>query len=349
MQLEDFGLSGGTRKTLVILGAGASRGCSLVEDGVNPLPPLDLDFFQQVSRLPDSEAAEKLLAFVRAEYGHELRLSMEQFFSEADYTNRFHTELNVDRGARIKKFQDALENFHSAVADLLRLLANGDCQWHQRIIDRLGVGDSIISFNYDCIVDRALKTNGGNRWDPERGGYGFEISGDIDAWRTATRGQPPKSSIQLLKMHGSINWNSSKKKVRLVSDLSAVQSTKGSIIPPTWFKELTEEPYASIWKIARLAVRSARILIVVGYSVPQTDLFSQSLLKVEAGSKNRKEKLDALVLVNPDRAARRKFADLVSRGLEPATRILEYNSLEQLYERLTAQNQKGQDTVKSAG
>lgn len=321
---------------MVILGAGASRGSSLVQDGVNPLPPLDLDFFQQISRLPDSEAAEKLLAFVRAEYGHELRLSMEQFFSEAEYTNRFHTELNVDRGARLKKFQDALENFHTAVADLLRSSTIGDCQWHQRIIDRLGAGDSIISFNYDCIIDRALKTNGGNRWDPERGGYGFEILGDINAWKTATRGQPPKSSIQLLKMHGSINWIFGDQQVELVSDLKAVRSTKGSIIPPTWFKNLTEEPYASIWKKARLTVRSARILIVVGYSVPQTDLFSQSLLKVEAGSKNRKEKLDALVLVNPDRVARCKFADLVSSGLEPATRILEYDTLEQLYERLMA-------------
>jgi hypothetical protein len=50
MNLKDFGLSGGKRKTLVVLGAGASRGASFVNDETQVLPPLDLDFFQQVSR-----------------------------------------------------------------------------------------------------------------------------------------------------------------------------------------------------------------------------------------------------------------------------------------------------------
>lgn len=335
MQLEDLGLQGGSRKTLVILGAGASRGASFVKDKTAVLPPLDLDFFQQLSRLQSSPDADALISFVREEYGHELRLSMEQFFSEADYTNRFHKELNVDRGRRVRKYEHALAAFHRAVPQLLRTAANSACEYHGTIAANLQTGDSIISFNYDCVIDAALRNHGGNRWDPARKGYGFEIGGFVEAWRKPTRGKRPRSSIELLKMHGSMNWLRDDGRTKLLANLDDVETTAGSIVAPTWFKDFTEEPFASVWKRARLAVRSARILVAIGYSVPQTDLFSQSLLKVEAGSKLKRERLDALVLVNPDREARCKILDLVRGGLEASTRVLEYDTLATLNRRLT--------------
>lgn len=55
MNLSDFGLTGGARKTLLLLGAGASRGASFVTDRTLVLPPLDLDFFQQLARMDYSE------------------------------------------------------------------------------------------------------------------------------------------------------------------------------------------------------------------------------------------------------------------------------------------------------
>ena len=114
------------------------------------------------------------------------------------------------------------------------------------------------------------------------------------------------------------------------------ESLEGSVIPPTWFKDLTTPPFDSIWRRARIAVRSARIIVVVGYSVPPTDLFSRSLFKVEAGSKLREEKLDLLVVVNPNREARRGFVELVRGGLEPRTRILELPRLKDLDDLLKA-------------
>jgi len=93
MKLKELGLHGGQRKTLVILGAGAPRGASFVKSRTGVLPPLDLDFFQQAARINGNDSAEWLLGFVREEYPNEFRLSMEQFFSEADYANRYHSEL----------------------------------------------------------------------------------------------------------------------------------------------------------------------------------------------------------------------------------------------------------------
>lgn len=329
MRLEDFGIPGGKRKTLVVLGAGASRGASFVTGEIGVLPPLDVDFFQQLTRIPDCAAGARLMEFVRAEYGHEAGLSMERFFSEADYTHRFHEEVKVDRGAKVRRYGRALDDFFEALAALLRLATSDDCTFHGRLADRLHADDTVLTFNYDCIVDRALRDHAGNRWDPDKEGYGFSIAGGGATWRRHGKGQHPKTSIELLKMHGSANWRTKATTVSL-RDPGRASTLKGSIIPPSWFKDLASAPFASVWKKARIAVRRARIILVVGYSVPQTDLFSRSLFKVEAGSKEKREKLDLLVLVNPDRAARRYFVDLVREGLEPTTRVLEFSRLKDL-------------------
>ena len=332
MNLKDFGLSGGKRKTLVVLGAGASRGASFVEDETQVLPPLDLDFFQQVSRLDSNPTAERLIQFVRDEYGHEVGLSMEQFFSEADYTNRFHEDLAVDRGRVVKRYVRALEHFMTVLPHLLNKTTSADCDYHRQLAESLHAQDCVISFNYDCLMDRALRDKANVRWDPNNDGYGFGVAHGHENWRNHSRGHPVNTSIRLLKMHGSLNWDrSSANEVGLIDDTTKVNSLKDSIIPPSWFKDLATFPYGDIWKKARTEIRTSRIMVVVGYSVPMTDLFSKSLFKVEAGSKERREKLELLILVNPDREARRRFLDLVEDGVEPTTRILEYEWFKDFY------------------
>ena len=331
MNLGDFGLAGGKRKTLVVLGAGASRGASYANDPTTVLPPLDLDFFQQLSRMEATPESTRLLEFIRREYGHEVGLSMEQFFSEADYTNRFHSELNVDVGPNIRRYQKALEDFFVVLPTMLRTTA-ARCDYHSALAGRIHTQDCILSFNYDCVIDTALRDSAGNRWDPDKSGYGFEISSGANQWKKHSSGRPVGTSIRLLKMHGSMNWaKTTTGTIRLVSGLNSVTSLSDSIIPPTWFKNLATFPYADVWKAARREVRSSRILVVVGYSVPQTDLFSKSLFKVEAGSKEKREKLDLLVLVNPDSDARHRFLSIIREGLETHTRILEYRNLEELH------------------
>jgi hypothetical protein len=336
--MADFGLRGSRRKTLLVLGAGASRGAEFVTGQVGVLPALDADFFQQMSRLSESEAAARLLSFVRSEYGHEAGLSMEHFFSEADYTDRFHTVLKIGPGPKIKRYQSALRDFYIVVGEVFGPPTNRPCKYHRALAERLHVTDTVLTFNYDCVIDSSLRDVAGRRWDPEKGAYGFVPVSGSDEWRVHKgKGRPSKGSIELLKMHGSVNWRIDDGCVALVGPEPAVnESLEGSVIPPTWFKDLTAPPFDSIWRKARIAVRSARIIVVVGYSVPPTDLFSRSLFKVEAGSKLREEKLDLLVVVNPDARARRDFVELVSGGLEPHTRILELPLLSDLAELLGA-------------
>ena len=256
---------------------------------------------------------------------------MEQFFSEADYTDKFHQDLNVDRGRLVKRYDRALDDFFTVLPEMLQATTSADCEHHRILASNLHVQDCVLSFNYDCIVDRALRDHAQLRWDPEKNAYGFPISTGTSSWRTQPPGRPSKTSIRLLKMHGSLNWRRHSANDRgLVADTSTVSTLRNIIIPPTWFKDLTIFPFNEVWKSARKEVRSARIIVVVGYSVPQTDLFSRSLFKVEAGSKGKRERLDLLVLVNPDERARRLFIELIRAGLEPSTRILEYRSMDEL-------------------
>lgn len=331
VNLEDFGFPGGSRKTLILLGAGASRGASSVIDTTLPQPPLDLDFFQQVTRLRDCDPGRGLLQFVRREYQHEVGLSMERFFSEADYTDRFHRELSVDPGRAVGRYQQALRDFYEVLPALLNATTSQSCTHHDKIAGLLHAQDCIISFNYDCVMDRALRDKANRRWDPDKGGYGFLVTSGATVWRKHSRGHPVNTSIRLLKMHGSLNWRrESSSSISLVADPSKVSDLSQSIIPPTWFKNLTDFPYADVWKTARREVRSSRIIVVIGYSAPATDLFSRSLLKVEAGSKERREHLELLVLVNPDPSARRTFIDLMRGGIEDGTRIVELETLKAL-------------------
>ena len=321
------------RKALVLLGAGASYGAQLGDGPFRARPPLDLGFFGELQKLAPTPGIEGLLSFVREEFGPNLRLSMEEFFSQAEYTDRFHRELKIDPGPQIKKYSKALERFYEILPRLFsEAIGDRTCSLHGELASRLFVEDVILSFNYDCLIDAALRDRASKRWDPDQRGYGFSVKEGGKWWKkhSGKKGAPFKSSITLLKPHGSFNWKrNSKGDVSLEKAPYAIQTARDRIIPPTWFKRLTDKPFAEVWKRARSEIRACRVLVVVGYSVPVTDLFSRALFKAEVGSKEHRQALEFLVLVNPDPLARNRFADLVRGGLEAKTRILEFDSLEE--------------------
>lgn len=85
---------------------------------------------------------------------------------------------------------------------------NQTCRYHEKLALRLMPGDAVISFNYDTIMDRALKNTGG--WDYSDGyGISFNPRGrrgccEVPQLKTADR-------VLLLKPHGSLNWFSAVK------------------------------------------------------------------------------------------------------------------------------------------
>jgi hypothetical protein len=114
------------------------------------------------------------------------------------------------------------------------------------------------------------------------------------------------------------------KSLRLAADPYAQRSARDNIIPPTWDKNILGEwPWKPVWEEAARILKDTRCLIVIGYSVPATDLTSQALIRssLSGGS------LRLLVVANPDSEARARVIDLARGAITSRTRILEVSYL----------------------
>lgn len=160
-----------------------------------------------------------------------------------------------------------------------------------------------ITFNYDDILDQALwehasvRNEGGTSlyWHPD-GGYGFfcrpSESIVVDASTAMDR-----TSMFLLKLHGSINWRVKRGHPRPYSidaivhhepwlpvrdsfygarpeDIVRHLELESFIVPPVLVKSsLVEQPILRlIWSLAYTALQEADQVTFVGYSLPVTDI-----------------------------------------------------------------------------
>ena len=248
---------------MVVLGAGATRGASLVVEDrpLEVLPPLDRDFFIQVQKIRTAKHLDNvrsLVSFKHDEFGAQSP-SMESFFTQVEFLNKLETELRKKVGRRPERYQRHLDLFKQVLAALFEeSLKNRECEYHESLVKSLDPADSIVSFNYDCLIDLALKKHGGKKWDPQTG-YGVRVTAGHEAWVPENRGVGPPfgEPIKLYKMHGSLHWKWDEEEglslkerpyTRQYGDLGF------EIIPPAWDKAITEHPlFKEIWTAARQA------------------------------------------------------------------------------------------------
>lgn len=309
----------------VLLGAGASRGASFVRRHSLCVPPLDVDFFCVLRSSGLNERAEmrKLLEFVETEFGG-LDIRMESFYSQAYLHDQFVADITKGRGRR-HRYRLALQHFRSLLPSMFaEAIGDRACDHHRKLAGSLETRDSVISFNYDCLIDRAPALWAGRRWDPSMG-YGFEIKSGLEGWKnhTRARGRPFKQSIRLLKPHGSLNWRfTTKRKIALrAAEYEDRTQEDLAIVPPLWQKSFEDEPYPSIWKAARSELSSIKALFVIGYSMPETDVYTQATLRIDV------QKLDFLCVVNPDAASRRRVMQTLSGAVSSGTHVVELSTL----------------------
>lgn len=107
-----------------------------------------------------------------------------------------------------KSFADALEQqLYLVICGTLVSSTSGiDCAHHKKLAQWLEPGDVVLSFNYDLLADRALKSRG-DWWIDDGYGLKFHRVGhwapDGGKWRVPKK---KASRIRLLKPHGSVNW-----------------------------------------------------------------------------------------------------------------------------------------------
>ncbi len=297
------------------------------------LPPLDADFFRQAQRLDEETfrgAVRGVVEFVRDEYGATKLPTLETVFTQLQGFDQFLQQFSAGSGPRSARYKKQLGHLLALISVVFRAAFEGQqCTWHDRIANSLRKGDSIISFNYDTLIDVSVSRFCAGIWKADKG-YGFRIRDGIDEWTAAKPGPgpfPKRNYLRLLKPHGSLHWqdiDSSQCRLRLSDSAYYGVPANANIIPPTWDKTILGVwPWREIWRQASRTLQRTRCLVVIGYSVPQTDLSSQALIRSSLSGGD----LRLLVVANPDGEARSRVIDLARGAIRPHTRIFEVGSL----------------------
>jgi len=184
---------------------------------------------------------------------------------------------------------------------------------------------SFITTNYDTLIDDALYDHAVSPGVSSVGpavDYGFEALGP-----RADPGSRKRISINLLKVHGSLNWlhcpactdlvvtHGPDIVARLLHDIETARCThcdtmrEPVIVPPTYYKDLSNVYLGVVWNRAARVLRECSHLIFCGYSLPDADMHIKYLVKT--GQMNRLAVQDRLriTLVNHHPAKKQPAQD----------------------------------------
>ena len=334
---------------LFVLGAGATRGCSFVDRNSAPcIPPLDSDFFTQLQKVRNpkhSKLIDAVMKDVVQIFGPNFTATLETVFTTYEHTIRMlqvtgdnrafkRTDLTEKRNRLLQAVAAVLEESLTVTRDTTGSSRNTQsCRRHRDLVENvLKPRDDVISFNYDTIIDAALKEHGSMKWN-SRYGYGFELGprgkyleGD-DFWQPETPAAS-QDTLHLFKLHGSLHFQvkgKNRDEIRLKQRPYTAQMGKLNfdIIPPEWNKEYDRGVFSNLWKRAANAIRQAKQIVLIGYSLPPIDLHSTALFRTAISGGT----IRSLVVVNPDREARRRSRAILQRGLSDKTRILSVENM----------------------
>lgn len=145
--------------------------------------------------------------------------------------------------------------------------------------------NTFITFNYDLVLDHALQR------------LNIQPEYALDPSLTQVNELPDaKQTCLLLKLHGSTNWGACGSCGRRIVVLQGKatdsprqfqsercgecrkQGFQPLLIPPSWDKSEYHGIMTPVWARAVAELRSASRICIIGYSMPQSDLFFKYLL-----------------------------------------------------------------------
>ena len=165
--------------------------------------------------------------------------------------------------------------------------------WH-------GKQSSVLTFNYDTLVERAIESQWRMDWEARRLVRGFHVIEDRPpTFSTGPFREGPASSFRLIKLHGSVDtfWVAGDSTGATINRLGGLTRWNPGadpsevrrlrlpgrvpfIVPPAAAKSafyanpLTRQ----LWRDASEALGSADRVDIVGYSLPATDLVTSAML-----------------------------------------------------------------------
>jgi hypothetical protein len=196
----------------------------------------------------------------------------------------------------------------------------GGCTFHEELVKKLKPKDTVITFNYDCVLDHALRKHAVGQWSTR---YGYTLPSEYslvgaENWDADPPATASTRSIHLLKLHGSLNWqlpeDQRSREIKIKQRLHGQNGIPNfTAIPPVWNKTARDQPiFLNLWRNAERAIRLAKHVAVVGFSFTPTDLYVQSLFRVALARSN----LRTLVIANPSATHRRHVRNVFQTALK---------------------------------
>jgi len=278
---------------------------------------------------------------VVALFGLNLSVTMETAFSTLEHTVRMLRTTGQTGPFGRPELERKGERLKQAIAVVLEdslspTTSNGHsgrrptpCVYHEALVrDHLAPSDNLITFNYDCVLDYALRSEGSKKWNA-RHGYGFRLgTRGYKAWQPRLPAMTNKPTVHLYKLHGSLHFQERQKGIVQLKQRPYTKqngSPRFTILPPESAKAYEKGIFPELWAGAASAIHSAHRIVVIGYSLPLPDLHSTALLRTSV----RTGKLTSLVIVNPDKEARHRIRSVLQRGLSPQTRVMSFDYLKE--------------------
>ncbi len=290
-------------KDIIILGAGASKA-----EGAPTQDQLIKEFFSQYGPSDDRKIwHNKIFKFFKNFFGIqynedinrldfptfeevlgllELAIKREEYFGKHIMTIKSLMAIRKNLIFLIAKvIKDSLSSHENHHHNLILRLKN------ENLLDTT----SFISLNYDIIIDNRIHQLGSNyNMNQYKIDYGVEFVNNDEANRNNEIFTKP---IKLYKLHGSLNWLYCHSCI----SLKLTEQQKGGsmtvekdipcanrdchanyqllIIPPTFFKVMSNYYLSQIWYKAELTLREAERIFFCGYSFPDADIHIKYLLK----------------------------------------------------------------------
>lgn len=244
----------------------------------------------------------------RGEYDWIQTSGLEEVLSRLDLIRHYKPYLNIDYN-QVSYFEELL------LSKFIELLTPDHTKAEHHVYIEfaklLEFGDTVVSFNYDLIVEDLLRRSGRK--------YSYELKPE--------KGE--QLSLNLLKLHGSVNLYYCPL-CGTVYHIKVQKADKGSlvcekcsgvngsvtlrhfIIAPTLFKSYSLPVLRSLWFKALEFLKEAREIYFIGYSLPEADILSYQLFDFARRSAAGKQ---TVYLVNGPRLSPVSFDQIYGQDL----------------------------------
>lgn len=295
-------------ENVIFLGAGASHA-----EGASIQSSLFNDFFlthANINRGKIYNIKKNVQKFFKAFFGIDFQLNEQRNINFPTFEEALGIlELALQKKEYFRNFKNiskVRDELISLIALTIKKKLNIIPNYHRSLIERLKrenklLKTSFISLNYDIIIDNRLTEQIPDYYLD----YGIDFINYTEADEAKRNGTfsehkywsrpDPEKSIRLFKLHGSLNWlycptclnirltPKEKTVSRIMIIPKRCKICSGSltyiIIPPTFFKVMSNYYLRQIWFKAEKALGSIKKIFFCGYSFPDADIHIKYLIK----------------------------------------------------------------------